>query len=72
VSRRGVRPLEDGSRRAWQPFIEEEAARLLGLELHVLRDERRRGRIATSQIVGRRIRYTQADLLNYLAARRAG
>jgi hypothetical protein len=51
-------------------FSEEEAARLLGLEPHVLRDERRRGCIAASSIVGRRIRYTKADLLDYLAGRR--
>jgi hypothetical protein len=51
-------------------YSEEEAARLLGLEPHVLRDERRRGRIGASCIVGRRIRYTRQDLLDYLAARR--
>ena len=51
-------------------YSEEEAARLLGLEPHVLRDERRRGRIAASQIVGRRIRYTREDLVAYLLARR--
>jgi len=51
-------------------YSEEEAARLLFLEPHVLGDERRRGRIAASQIVGRRIRYTRDDLLAYLAARR--
>jgi hypothetical protein len=51
-------------------FSEEEAARLIGLEPHVLRDERRRGKIAASSIVGRRIRYTRADLIAYLTARR--
>jgi hypothetical protein len=51
-------------------FGEEEAARLLGLNVHVLRDERRRGQITASRIVGRRIRYTKADLLGYLAAKR--
>jgi hypothetical protein len=51
-------------------YSEEEAARLLGLETHQLRDERLRGRIAASQIVGRRIRYTREDLLGYLAGRR--
>jgi hypothetical protein len=51
-------------------YSEEEAARLLGLEPHVLRDERRRGRITASQIVGRRIRYTREDLVGYLMARR--
>lgn len=53
-------------------YSEEEAARLLGLEPHVLRDERRRGRIEASQIVGRRIRYSRSDLLAYLAGRRCG
>jgi hypothetical protein len=52
-------------------FSEEEAARLLGLQPHVLRDERRRGRIAASSIVGRRIRYTREDLMSYLLVRRA-
>lgn len=51
-------------------YSEQEAARMLGLDYHVLRDERLRGRIKASQIVGRRIRYTQADLLEYLAERR--
>ncbi len=51
-------------------FDEAEAARLLGLEPHQLRDERRRGRISASQIVGRRIRYTREDLVSYLAGRR--
>lgn len=53
-------------------YSEEEAAGLLGLEPHVLRDERRRGRIGASQIVGRRVRYTRADLVAYLTARRVG
>jgi hypothetical protein len=51
-------------------FSEEEAARMLGLEPHQLRDERRRGRVAASSIVGRRIRYTREDLIAYLAERR--
>ena len=33
-------------------YSEEEAARLIGLEPHVLRDERRRGRVTASQVVG--------------------
>lgn len=49
---------------------ESEAARLLDLEPHQLRDERYRGRIGASQIVGKRIRYTRADLIGYLASRR--
>ena len=38
-------------------FSEPEAASLLGLEQHQLRDVRRRGEIASTKIVGRRIRY---------------
>jgi len=49
---------------------EPEAARLLSLEPHQLRDERLRGRISASVIVGKRIRYSRADLLQYLADRR--
>jgi hypothetical protein len=51
-------------------YSESEAAALLGLQPHVLRDERRRGRIGASSIVGRRIRYTRDDLVQYLASRR--
>jgi hypothetical protein len=51
-------------------YSEPEAARLLGLAPHQLRDERRRGRIPSSQVVGRRVRYTRQDLLGYLMARR--
>jgi hypothetical protein len=51
-------------------FSEAEAARLLGLNPWQLRDERRRGRITASAIVGNRIRYSRADLLKYLADRR--
>jgi hypothetical protein len=57
----------DGPRLA---YSEEEAARLLGLEPHCLRDERRRGRITASQIVGRRVRYIREDLVGYLQRRR--
>jgi hypothetical protein len=53
-------------------FSEEDAARLLDLEPHVLRDEQRRGRIQASQIVGKRIRYTHEDLTGYLLGRRFG
>jgi hypothetical protein len=52
-------------------YSEAEAARLLSLNPHQLRDERLRGRIAASAIVGGRIRYTRANLLDYLAARRS-
>ncbi len=53
-----------------QTFSEEEAARWLGVESWVLRDERRRGRIQASQIVGRRIRYLKSDLIAYMRGRR--
>jgi hypothetical protein len=52
-------------------YSEPEAARLLGLAPHVLRDERLRGRIAASVVVGRRIRYLRSDLENYLMTRRS-
>jgi hypothetical protein len=55
------------NRLAWS---EAEAARLIGLNVHQLRDERLRGRIRSSSIVGRRIRYTRQDLLDYLHASR--
>src|SRR5262245_30718639 len=51
-------------------YSEEQAARLLELEPHVLRDERRRGRISASSIVGRPIRYHRKDLEDYLKGRR--
>jgi hypothetical protein len=51
-------------------YPEVEATHLLSLEHHQLRDERRRGRIAASQIVGRRVRYTREDLMAYLRGRR--
>ncbi len=51
-------------------FSEPKAARLFELEPHQLRDERLRGRIAASQIVGRRIRYLRDDLSQYLARHR--
>ena len=51
-------------------YSEGEAARLLGLELHHLRDERRRGRIGASKIVKGRIRYFRSDLMKYLMDRR--
>lgn len=51
-------------------FSEAEAARLLGLNTHQLRDERLRGRIAASSIVGRRVRYLADDLRSYLMQNR--
>jgi Helix-turn-helix domain len=51
-------------------FPEAEAARLLSLNPHQLRDERRLGRIKASVGPGRKILYSRQDLLNYLGARR--
>jgi hypothetical protein len=51
-------------------YTEAEAAALLRLHPHQLRDERLRKRIAASAIVGRRIRYLRGDLLRYLTERR--
>ena len=51
-------------------YSETEAARLLGLREHQLRDARLAGKIGCSQITGRRIRYTREDLLHYLAENR--
>lgn len=51
-------------------YSEPEAARLLRIAPHVLRDERLRGRIQASRIVGGRIRYTRDDLTAYLLGRR--
>lgn len=52
-------------------FDEPTAAKMLNLASHQLRDERLRGRIGASTIVGRRIRYTREDLLAYLARERS-
>jgi hypothetical protein len=51
-------------------FGEQEAARLIGLNSWQLRDERLRGRIAASGIVGKRVRYVRSDLVRYLMERR--
>jgi|ERR1700685_655109 len=56
-----------GSRLA---FSEAEAAAMLGLEEHNLREARRKGAIQASRIVNRRVVYSRADLLAYLAANR--
>jgi hypothetical protein len=53
-------------------YSEPEAAQLLGLQPHQLRDERLRGRIRASQIVGRRVRYLREDLVAYMLGRRCG
>lgn len=49
-------------------FDEAEAAELLGVPSTTLRDERLRGRVKAS-LVGRKIRYTRQQLLDYLADR---
>lgn len=51
-------------------YSEPEAAALLSLEPHQLRDERRRGRVEASVGPGRKILYTRGQLLAYLASRR--
>lgn len=55
-------PLPDG-RLCWS---EAEAAAMLGLNRWQLRDERRRGRVSASVLIGKRIRYTREDLAAYL------
>jgi hypothetical protein len=51
-------------------YAEAEAARMLSMNYHQLRDERVRGRILASVGPGRKILYCREDLLRYLAARR--
>lgn len=48
-------------------YSEAEAADLLGLKHHQLRDLRLAGKVEFSRVVGARIRYTTAQLLDYLA-----
>jgi hypothetical protein len=50
-------------------YPEAEAAALLSLAPYQLRDERRRGRIRASVGPGRRVLYTQQQLLEYLTSR---
>jgi hypothetical protein len=51
-------------------FPEAEAAALLGLHPHQLRDERLRGRVQASRGPGGKILYRRADLMDYLLSRR--
>ncbi|HBI41571.1 MAG TPA: hypothetical protein DDY78_01780 [Planctomycetales bacterium] len=51
-------------------YSEAEAARLLSLHVHQLRDERLRGRIKASVGPARKILYTRGDLMDYLQSRR--
>jgi hypothetical protein len=50
-------------------YTEAEAARLLSLRWHQLRDERRRGRIQASHGPGKLILYSPTQLTEYLASR---
>jgi hypothetical protein len=47
-------------------YSEAEAASMLGLNQHQLRDLRLDGKISHSRIVGGKIRYTLQDLMGYL------
>jgi hypothetical protein len=51
-------------------YTEREAARLLSLEPHQLRDARLAGRVEFSRVTGNKVRYSRRDLEAYLAARR--
>jgi hypothetical protein len=53
-------------------FSEPEAAALLGLRTHQLRDERIRGRIGAAVGPGKKLLYQRQDLLTYLQSRRWG
>lgn len=46
-------------------YSEVEAASMLGLHRHQLRDIRQRGEISHTRLVGRRIGYTLSDLMAY-------
>ncbi len=59
--------LRTGDRLA---YSEAEAAAMLGLKVHQLRDVRLAGRIRCSKITCGRIRYTLQDLQEYLAQNR--
>ncbi len=50
-------------------YGEAEAARLLSLRHHQLRDERRRGRIKASKGPGKMILYSPENLIEYLLSR---
>ena len=52
-------------------FSEPEAARLISMKPHQLRDERLRGRIGASGICKNGIRYTREDLWAYRARNRS-
>lgn len=52
-------------------FHEAEAAALLGLQRHVLRDARLRGEVMASRI-GKRVVYTREELLRLLETQKTG
>lgn len=72
VIERTLARLEDGREQLSDKlaYSEAEAARLLSLNEHQLRDERRRARIQASVGPGKKILYTRSDLLAYLMGRR--
>lgn len=51
-------------------YTEAEAAGMLSLTKWQLRDERQRGRISASRVVGNRIMYVREDLIAYLMRNR--
>jgi hypothetical protein len=66
VMERDRQSLDDGR----LAYSEQEAAQLLGLAKHQLRDERLLGRIKASVGPCKRILYSRQDLLAYLESRR--
>ena len=51
-------------------YSEAEAAQMLGLARHQLRDLRRRQEISASRLVGQRVAYLHEDLIGFLKSRR--
>lgn len=64
-----INQLQNG-REGQVAYTEAEAANMLGLKQHQLRDRRLAGKISFTRIVGRRIRYTLPDLMAYLSENR--
>jgi hypothetical protein len=56
----------------WLACNESKAADLLGVKPSVLRDERARGNLSCCFIAGGRVRYTRAQLVEYLGRRTEG
>ncbi len=67
IAQEVCKQFDGGQRRQGAPlaYTEPDAARLLGVKPHVLRDLRLRGQIEASKI-GRRIVYTERSLLEFL------